>query len=50
MNKWHIQPHHWQYLTKRQQKRMFVSGSRMAGTLLLALLVFSLLIETVLGL
>jgi hypothetical protein len=50
MKKWHIQPHHWQYLTQRQQTRMFKTGSRMAGTLLLMLVVFSLLLETVLGL
>ncbi len=50
MKKWQIQPHHWHYLSQRQQKRMFQTGYRLAGTLLLVLLVFSLLIETVLGL
>jgi hypothetical protein len=50
MNKWQIQPHHWHYLTQRQQKRMFKTGYHLAGALLLVMVVFSLLIETVLGL
>jgi len=50
MNKWRVQPQHWQYLTHRQHKRMFKMGSRMAGSLLVVMVVFSLLVEAALGL
>lgn len=50
MNKWRIQPDHWQYLNVRQQKRLFKTGIGLAGKLMLALVVSSLLIEAMFGL
>jgi len=50
MNKWRVKPEHWQYLTNRQQYRMFKTGIRLAGGLLAVLVVFSLMVEVVSGL
>ncbi len=50
MNKWRVQPQYWHYLTQRQQKRMFKTGSRLAGGLLAVLVVLSLVVEASLGL
>jgi hypothetical protein len=50
MNKWRVAPEYWSYLTQRQQKRMFKTGVRVAGGLMVVLVVFSLMVETMLGL
>ena len=50
MNKWQVQPAHWNYLPQRQQQRMFKTGIRIAGRLIIALTLFSLVIEAKLGL
>jgi len=50
MNKWRVKPEHWEYLTQRQQKRVFKTGVRFAGSFMAVLIVFSLVIEAVFGL
>ncbi|MGA7937363.1 MAG: hypothetical protein WCA35_27675 [Kovacikia sp.] len=50
MNKWRVKPEHWKYLTERQQKRMFKTGTHLAGGLMVVLLIFSLMLEAILGL
>ncbi len=50
MNKWRVRPEHWRYLTQRQQKRMFKTGVRIASTLIVTLVAFSLIVEAMLGL
>lgn len=50
MNKWSIQPTDWNYLTQRQQKRVFKKGVQAAGKLMVVLIVFSLIVETIFGL
>lgn len=50
MNKWYIEPQEWNHLTERQQKRVFKKGFRVAGKLMVVLVVFSLVVETIFGL
>jgi hypothetical protein len=47
MQKWKIQPEQWNYLTLRQQQRMYRTGFSLAGKLMIGLVVSSLLLEAV---
>ena len=50
MNKWSVQPEDWQFLPRRQQKRLFKTGVRLAGGLMGVLVVVSLIVEAALKL
>ena len=50
MNKWSIQPEQWQSLPRRQKRGVLKTGIGLAGRSILALTLFSLLVEAVLGL
>jgi hypothetical protein len=50
MNKWQVTPEHWRYLPRRKQKKMFTMGVRLAGSLMVVLVLTSLMIEAALGL
>lgn len=50
MSKWRVKPEHWQFLTHRQQKRVFKTGVRLAGGLMGVLVVMGLIVEAALKL
>jgi hypothetical protein len=49
MNKWQVQPEDWKYLPNRKRKRLFKTGVRLAGGLMVVLILASLMIEAKLG-
>jgi len=50
MKKWEVKPSQWNNLTVRQQQKMYQSGIRIAGKLMIGLVFASLIIEKLIGL
>lgn len=50
MNKWQIQPQQWNYLPQNHKQRLFRMAIKIAGPLMILLVMFSLTIEAKLGL
>lgn len=49
MKKWKVKPSQWNNLTCRQQQKMYGSGVRLAGKLMIGLVFTSLIIEKLVG-
>lgn len=49
MNKWRVQPEQWNRLSEKHQRRIFKTGVRLSGGLIILLIMFSLMIESKLG-
>ncbi len=50
MKKWKVKPSEWNNLTGRQQQKMYRTGVRLAGKLMIGLVFTSLIIERLTGL